>query len=186
MLERWIPLLSFSKKPLYLCLIVGMWRWGLLDYSVRSLGSTGKWYLYNTMRNWIAKKGRGVDISVRYFDNFCKKKKKKKRNKNRINPPSLKVLSKTIDLHLFSTGFYGWLVWRHFDQCYKLFITTELSLRSSVYHINEIHINLHMFLDTVASFQLCIRCTYYNNTIVMKSILFKRRYGLVFCYGEDE
>lgn len=79
MLERWIPLLSFSKKPLYLCLIVGMWRWGLLNYSVRSLGSTGKWYLYNTMRNWIAKKGRGVDISVRYFDNFCKKKKEKKK-----------------------------------------------------------------------------------------------------------
>ena len=119
MLERWIPLLSFSKKPLYLCLIVDMWRWGLLDYSVRSLGSTGKWYLYNTMRNWIAKKGRGVDISVRYFDNFCKKKKKKKRNKNRINPPSLKVLSKTIDLHLFSMGFYGWLVWRHFDLVYN-------------------------------------------------------------------
>lgn len=103
MLERWIPLLSFSKKPMYFCLIVGMWRWGLLDYSVRSLGSTGKWYLYYTMRNWIAKKGRGLtslqDILIIFV--------KKKWNKNRITPPSLKVFSKTIDLHLFSTGFYG-------------------------------------------------------------------------------
>ena len=109
MLERWIPLLSFSKKPLYLCLIVGMWRWGLLDYSVRSLGSTGKWYLYYTMRNWIAKKGRGVDISVRYFDNFCKKKRKKKEIKIELILPVWRYWAKPLTSICFPRAFMdGW------------------------------------------------------------------------------